>query len=75
MSARFSTAEAALVDAVRGETERGPWLWRIALSAAQGAADVPLVPQEPERSRNPAKGACPHRVPPGAWCKRCDRLI
>lgn len=25
----------------------------------------------PGQSRKPGKDSCPHRVPPGAWCKRC----
>lgn len=41
MSARFSEAEAAEIDAARGTTERGTWLREAALSVARGSRRKP----------------------------------
>ena len=43
MSARFSEAEAALVDAARGTADRGAWLREVALAAARRPARKPPV--------------------------------
>jgi hypothetical protein len=74
------------IDAARGEQSRPDW-GRDAFHAALGRKPAPLAADavdvsrlgasEPpsERPRKPGKGPCDHRVNPGAWCKRCERLI
>lgn len=60
---RMPPGTAALVSRDRDE---------VSVSAFSVGASEP----EPERSRKPSsKGPCPHRVSPGAYCKRCERLI
>jgi hypothetical protein len=89
MSARFTEAEAALIDEARGTDDRNTWIRRVALAAVSGSARKPpekrggsiapaRVPPVPVSDRPPkappaARTGCPHRLPPGAFCKTCGQ--
>jgi hypothetical protein len=80
MSARFSKDEAAEVDTARGAEERSVWLRRVAIAAIErlrAPAEPAVTPAsaETKEPKTRAKGPCEHRIPPGSYCRRCDRLI
>ena len=45
------------------------------VAPGEEVTEVRSFPVEPGRARKAAKGPCPHRVRPGAYCKACGRLI
>lgn len=68
ISARFTEAEAAEIDAARGTSARTEWVREVTLAAAR--------PAPASRARKPKAGLpCEHRVQPGSYCRSCDRLI
>jgi hypothetical protein len=80
MSARFSEAEAAMIDEARGTEDRSVFVRRAALAAIErlrSPAEAPARPAsaETKEPKPRAKGPCDHRIPPGSYCRRCDRLI
>jgi len=57
MSARFSESEAALIDAARGAEERGVWLRRVALAAAERVRrDRTTAPRKPKAAPAAKRG-------------------
>lgn len=81
MSARFTEAEAELIDAARGIDDRNTWLRRAALVAVErqrppaGGADREA--QAVNENRRAAQGDCPHpkaRVNKGL-CGACGTYV
>lgn len=72
ISARFTAAEAAEIDAARGAAERSPWLRATVLAAARGTAGAP------GRAQGKGVGQCPPhpraRVHKGL-CGACGRAV
>jgi len=70
---KLSDAEAAVIDAARGDLERGPWMRKAALSVARRDSGIPQQGRDnrapeppsspPRKCRHPnlriAKGVCP----------------
>lgn len=77
MSARFSDAEAAEIDAARGSTDRGPWLRLAALAVARpGDAATAPRPPEPQPGPEPAPKNCKHpRVRGKGVCPDCHEWV
>lgn len=83
MSARFSDAEAARIDAARGSADRSVWLRRVALASLAAKEPVQVktgarrgskptdAPSGPQRRRCTHSGT---RVI-GGFCTPCDHLV
>ena len=77
---KLSEEDAARCDAARGEVPRSEWGRELLLAALEPR---PLPSRQPgraipapaaESSRKPRaarSGACPHRLPENAYCKKC----
>lgn len=70
-SVKLSEQDAEAADAIAAESgwSRSAWLQHLISVAITGKRDSQAAHATMRRQANPA--ACPHRLPPGAYCKTC----
>jgi len=72
---KLSDSEFRAVEIARGSMDRSEWVRLSVLAAAerQRPPEGHLDRQAGAVAQNLAAldGGCPHRLPPGAWCKTC----
>lgn len=76
MTTRYSKAEAAEIDVARGDVSASEWIRAVTLAAARAGQPPPIRLIEVESRtilRAKRSSACPHRLPPGTYCKDCGR--
>lgn len=74
MSTRFTTEEADAIDKALHGASRSEWLHAAALSVLGALEAEPAKPPGRRRKTDLASAECTRHVPPGAYCKTCDRI-
>ena len=63
LAAKFSTAEAAIIDTARGEVTRSAWLRSVALTAAGNPVNLPVGARAPAGKPGSPPGRVPFKAP------------
>ena len=63
LAAKFTTAEAAIIDTARGEVNRSEWLRTVALAAAGKLVNLPVGARAPAGNPGPPPGRVPFKAP------------
>ena len=64
LAAKFTPAEAAIIDTARGEVNRSEWLRTVALAAAGSPVNLPVGAHAPAGRTGSPPGRVPFREPP-----------